>query len=642
MLVACAWPARAAGDLTGLSLEQLLDVRIVGASKYEQTADRVGAAVSVIGREQVRAFGWRTVEEALASLPGIHLSYDRQYAYLGTRGFGLPGDYNTRVLVTVDGNRLNDVAYDGGPLGRQLPIDLDLIERIEFIPGPAGAVYGQNAMFGVVNLVTRRGAEVGGVEIAGGVHHPQRLAEARASWGGTLGGGLDLLVSVTAQDARGQDLALDFGDAGIAGTARGLDGERDLELYARIGRGAWSADLTLGRWRKEDPTGAYFSDPLVPGQYQQDGYALAQWQWRESLQGGAVELHARLFAGEERYRSMLIYEGSGYRFPATSQWRGGELRAVSTAWDGHTLMAGVELQDNARTDQSVLDVAEPANDFTIRSPGWRVGAYLQDEWQLGTDWAATLGLRADRNDRTGTALSPRAALIWRATPASVVKALLGRAHRAPNAYERDYDDGFAQVGNPALGRESIDTAELVLDHRLDAELALRASAYRWRMHDIVTLDIDPVSGLPQYRAGPTVDARGLELSADKTWRGGARLRGSVSLQQVRNADGSALVNSPERMAKLAFSAPLPWAGLRLGWEWQAESGRLALDGSRLGGFALSHLNLAADGWLPGVELSLALRNLLDKRHAHPGADTNWQNAIEQDGRSLRLTARARF
>src|SRR5580700_4162049 len=152
--------AAAAADVTDMSLEQLLQISVVGASKYEQKQSEIGAAVTVITRQEIRAFGWRTLDQALASLPGVYVTYDRQFTYLGVRGFGLPGDYNTRVLVTINGNRVNDPIFDSGPSGRELPLDLDLIERIEFIPGPGGAVYGQNAMFAVVNIVTRTGAEM--------------------------------------------------------------------------------------------------------------------------------------------------------------------------------------------------------------------------------------------------------------------------------------------------------------------------------------------------------------------------------------------------------------------------------------------------------------------------------------------------
>ena len=637
LALAAAFPAQAyqAGDLTAMSLEQLLEVTIVGASKYEQKQSEVAAAVSVITRDEIKAFGWRTLGEALASLPGVHTTYDRQYSYLGARGFGLPGDFNTRVLVTINGNRVNDPLFDQGPNGREFPLDLDLIERIEFIPGPGGAVYGQNAMFGVVNVITRSGADVDGTELTAAWQRPQALREGRASWGKVLDNGVNVLVSVSGLRARGDDRFFDFGAAGVSGVAAGLDGERDREFFARIAGGPWSFDFVHGDHRKDDATGAYRSDPLVPGQYQGDRYDLAQLQYQDSFAGDTLHVSGRLFMGSERYSSVLSY-GTPFSFPASSDWRGAELRLLSTALDGHKLMLGLELQDNARYDQAILDLAAPANDIFIPGSGYRVGLYAQDEWRIADTLTATLGLRVDRNNVTGTKSSPRAALIWQATPATTIKALYGRAHRAPNAYERDYADGLAQVANPALQGESIDTLELVADQRVGRDLTLRGSVYQWTMRDLVTLGIDPVSGLSQYQSGDPIKARGLELSADKTWASGARLRGSVSFQSVAYVGGTKVLNSPKVLGKLNLSGPLPVAGLRAGYELRYDSQRLSLDGSRLGGYALSNLNLSTQALAKGLELSLAVYNLFDKRYAHPGADSNWQNALEQDGRSVRV------
>jgi iron complex outermembrane receptor protein len=633
--------AAPATDLTTLSLEQLLDINVVGASKYEQKQSEVAAAVSVITRQEIATFGWRTLDEALASLPGVHTTYDRQYTYFGTRGFGLPGDFNTRVLVTINGNRFNDPAYDGGPFGRQLPLDIDLVERIEYIPGPGGAVYGQNAMFGVANVVTRDGAGLDGVELAAAYQQPQATREGRVSWGRKFDSGLDVLVSASGLRSRGEDLFIDFGSAGVSGVAAGLDGEEGRLFFGRIAWGPWSFEHVYGERVKDDPTGAYFSDPLVPGQYQADRYAVAQLQYQDRFADDSLHLSARLFAGQERYTSRLSY-GTAYSFPAWSDWRGFELRLLSTAFADHKLMAGVEGQDNPRVDQAAQDLADPANDLLIRSPGYRVGVFAQDEWRIHQDLTATLGLRIDRNDSTGTESSPRAALIWQAAPATTIKALYGRAHRAPNAYERDYEDGLAQVANPTLDGERVDTLELVADHRLDQDIAVRASVYQWNMQGLITLGTDPVSGLAQYQSGEEVKARGLELSADKAWASGARLRGSVSAQDLTDADGGRLLNSPRLLGKLNLSAPLPWAGLRAGYELRYDSARLSLDGTELGGYAVSNLQLSSTASARGLELSLAIYNLFDKRYANPGADTNWQNVLEQDGRSVRVKAVFRF
>jgi outer membrane receptor protein involved in Fe transport len=652
LLAAPPMAVAAVTDITQMSLEQLLDVTIIGASKYEQKQDEVAAAVSVITRSEIKAFGWRTLDEALASLPGIHTTYDRQYNYIGTRGFGLPGDFNTRVLLTINGNRVNDVVYDSAISGRAFPVDLDLIERIEFIPGPGGAVYGQNALFGVVNVVTRDGAGVDGTELAVAYQGPDSAREGRATWGRTLDNGLDVLVSASAYKADGEDLFFEYPGASAdypwlsseSGVARGMDGEKDREFYARLARGPWSFDFSYGDRRKDDPTAQYFSEPLVQGQYQRDRHLLTQLQYQDSFAGDTLHLSGRLFLGRERYTGMFSY-GTPYFATGSSDWQGVEARLLSTAWTGHKLMVGMEYQDNSRQDQTNEDLVNPANDLVIPGSGWRAGVYAQDEWALGETLSATLGLRYDRNSVSCNALSPRVALIWKASPDTTVKGLYGRAHRAPNAFERDYDDlgtSDTQVANPSLDGETIDTLELVMDHRITPTLLVRGSVYQWKMKGLVTLGTDALSGLSQYQSGEDVEATGLEFSADKTWDWGGRLRGSLSYQDVAYASGVGLDNSPRLLGKLNFSGPLAATGLRFGYELQYSSERQAIDGSDLDGYWLSNLHLSADTWAKGLEVSLGLYNLFDTRYEHPGSDINWQNALEQDGRSARLKVSYRF
>jgi outer membrane receptor protein involved in Fe transport len=630
-----------ASRLTTLSLEQLLEVTIVGASKYEQKQSEVAAAVSVITRQEMKAFGWRTLGDALASLPGVHTTYDRQYLYLGTRGFGLPGDLNTRVLVTVNGNRINDPTFDQGQVGRDFQIDMDLVERIEFIPGPGGAVYGQNAMFGVVNVVTRGAASLDGAELALAYQSPQSLRAGRASWGKVLDNGIRAVVSVGGVQARGEDRFFEFGKSGLSGVAAGLDGERVRELFTHVSSGAWSFDLVHGYRRKDDPTGGFLSDPLVPGQFQADRTTTAQLQYQDSFSAGTLDMVARLFMGRQRFTSVQSYT-TPFGNPAASDWRGAEVRLLSKATADHKTMVGMELQDNFRTDQAVYDIAHPANNIFIPGSGYRVGLYAQDEWRMADSLSATLGLRFDRNSFTGNKLSPRAALIWSPSPATTLKALYGRAHRAPNVFERDHGDGISQAANLQLKGESIDTLELVADHRVGGDLTLRGSLYQWKMQNIVTLGMDPVTGLSQYQSGDVVTARGVEMSGDKTWGWGARLRGSLSFQNVAQAGGPALPNVPKLLGKVNLSAPLPFMGWRAGYEFRYDGKRLSLDGTRLGGYAVSNLHLSTDALARGLELSLGIRNLFDKRYAHPAADTNWQNALEQDGRSVQAKMTYRF
>src|ERR1700733_1730822 len=539
--------AAAAADVTDMSLEQLLQISVVGASKYEQKQSEIGAAVTVITRQEIRAFGWRTLDQALASLPGVYVTYDRQFTYLGVRGFGLPGDYNTRVLVTINGNRVNDPIFDSGASGRELPIDMDLIERIEFIPGPGGAVYGQNAMFAVVNIVTRKGTEVNGAELAVGYQQPQSLFEGRASWGERLDNGVDVLLSVSAMHAQGQNLFFDYGASGELGIARGLDGDRTQQFFGSIARGPWSFEVVYGFEHKNDPTGTYFSDPLVPGQWQDTGYALTQLQYQDNFAGDTLHVSTRLFTGNDVSNERLSFGGAYYTFPSTPDLAGFETRVVSTALSAHTLMVGLEAQDNYNTSQSEIVVSDPALNVHIPDSGYWVGLYGQDEWRIVKALAATLGLRGDHNDTTGTILSPRLAFIWQATSETTAKALYGIAHRAPNDFE-DLDISGNTTNSHSLGLrgETINTLEFDLDQRVTQDLALRASVYQWTLRDlIVQNDLSEV-----YQNDPPVDTHGIELSTDKTWDFGGRLRDSVSIQHSSFRTGADVTNSPEVLGKV--------------------------------------------------------------------------------------------
>ena len=142
-------------------LEDLLDMRVLSATRREQTPAEAPSMVKIITAREIRSLGWQTLGEALASLPGLNTSYDRSYTYLGVRGFGRPGDFSSRVLLMIDGQPVNDGIYDQASIGSEFPLDMALIDRIEFVPGAGSVMYGGNALLAVVNVITRSGAGLG-------------------------------------------------------------------------------------------------------------------------------------------------------------------------------------------------------------------------------------------------------------------------------------------------------------------------------------------------------------------------------------------------------------------------------------------------------------------------------------------------
>ncbi|MCK4591194.1 MAG: TonB-dependent receptor plug domain-containing protein, partial [Candidatus Latescibacteria bacterium] len=140
-------------DILDIQLEDLLNVKISTAAKYEQTISEAPASVTIITSEDIKRYGYRTLDEVLMSVRGFYTRNDRNYAYMGIRGFSRPGDYDNRILVLINGHTLNENVYGAPFFGTDLGMNLDTIERIEIVRGPGSAVYGTGAMFAVVNVI---------------------------------------------------------------------------------------------------------------------------------------------------------------------------------------------------------------------------------------------------------------------------------------------------------------------------------------------------------------------------------------------------------------------------------------------------------------------------------------------------------
>src|SRR5581483_231220 len=171
LAAACVHADDGASRLGDLSIEQLMDLRVekvYSASKYEQSVTQAPASVSIVSADDIRKFGYRTLAEILRSIRGVYVSDDRNYSYVGVRGFLRPGDYNSRVLVLIDGHRMNDNIYDGAYVGGEAVIDVNLIERVEFIRGPSSSIYGSSAFFGVINVITKSADKLDGTRVSAG------------------------------------------------------------------------------------------------------------------------------------------------------------------------------------------------------------------------------------------------------------------------------------------------------------------------------------------------------------------------------------------------------------------------------------------------------------------------------------------
>ena len=249
--VAPANAGTAPGSIADLTLEQLMDVtvdRVYGASRHMQKVTQAPSAVSIVSGDEVTRYGWRTLGDLLRSVRGLYVANDFNYSYVGVRGFLRPGDYDTRLLVLVDGHRMNDNIYDAAYVGPEAAFDPATVDRVEVIRGPSSSIYGSSAFFGVINVVTKRGAQLEGGRVAADVGS-FGTREGSLAYGKKFGA-VDWVASASYLDRRGRG-AIYFPEfdprrsalpeAANDGIAQNADGERVQRIATSL---AWR-DVTL-------------------------------------------------------------------------------------------------------------------------------------------------------------------------------------------------------------------------------------------------------------------------------------------------------------------------------------------------------------------------------------------------------------
>lgn len=649
---AAAAAPQSSPDLTELSVEQLLNVEIAtvyGASRYEQKVTEAPSSVSIVTAEDIKRYGYRTLADILRGVRGFYVTSDRNYATIGVRGFNRAGDLNTRVLLLVDGHRINDNLYESAPIGTEFPVDVDLIERIEIIRGPGSSLYGTNAFFGVINVITRQGTDLQGTEVSGSAGSFDTYS-GRVSYGNEFQSGLEMLLSASIMDSAGPK-RLFFREFDTPETNNGIaergDDDKSYQLFSKLNYRDFTLTGVYASREKGIPTasfGTLFNDPRTRTS-DEHGYLDLRYA---HLFAGKTEVTARLYYDRFYYHGDFIYDRRAdpadpplpvvNRDLGWGSWWGAEALATRTFLDRHKVTAGVEYRDNFRQDQSNYDAAPNVQylDDRRRSSIWAL--YLQDEVRILDNLSLNAGVRFDHYDTFGGTTNPRLALIYRPLEGSTLKLLYGEAFRAPGAFEFFYSDGGQSIkANPGLRPEKIRTYELVYEQYLGEWFRSSLSGFYYRIDDLISQQLDPADGLIQFRNIDQVEARGMELELEGRWANGLQGRLSYTFQDTEDLQsGRTLTNSPRHLAKLNLIAPLIRERLFAGIEEQYTSRRTTLAGGHAAAYYLTNLTLFGRNLLPGLDLSATLYNLFDTRYGDPGGAEHLQDVIGQDGLGFRV------
>lgn len=636
--VAAATPAD--DPLAEVALEELLKIKVYAASKFAQDMAQAPASVSIVTADEIRSHGYRTLADILRTVRGFYITYDRNYSYVGVRGFSRPGDYNSRVLVLVNGHRLNDTIFEQALVGTESPIDVNLIDRVEVVRGPSSSLYGTSAFFAVVNIVTRSGRSLSGAEVQAAAGS-QELRSGRVTVGGRRRNGIEGLLSVSAYASSGNTRLYypEFdNEDDNNGIARRIDDDRSASVFGSVVAGAFTLQGGFGSRTKQVPTGAFgtlFNDPETETR---DARGFAELQYSRRLESRST-LQLRAAFDSYQYDGAYAYETGLFKDNGRGAWVTTELSLIRQ-FDRHGLTAGFEYRDNLKQDQAAEDETGILLDDHRQTEV--AGLYLEDEFHLTPRVLLNAGLRWDHYfDTFGGTLNPRLGLIVSPSESSALKLLYGRAFRAPNPFELYYDQNAL---SEALKPERIVTYEAVWEQRLHETLRATATTFHYRARDLIAQATggDTIDGL-YYANADNARATGAEVELQADLPG--RLRGRVAhtFQSVTtDAASQSISNSPRHLSMVVVDAPLSRTGLRLGFNGYRIGRRRTVFGETVDGAFVGDLTLSRAERRGALGFSLTIRNLFDNAFSDPGSVEHRQRAIPQDGRTVSARATWRF
>jgi iron complex outermembrane receptor protein len=647
----------ASKDFTELNLEDLMQVKVptvYGASKHEQKITEAPAAVTIVTKEEIKKLGYRTLADILRGVRGWYVTDDRVYNYAGVRGINQPGDFGGRVLLMIDGHRLNDPVYDSTSLGEDFPLDVELIERVEVIRGPGSTLYGNNAFFGVINVITRNPADFKTGEVS-------TMVGSFDTYGGQFSvahqytNGVKMLLSGSFFDTEGD------GDVTYLDSTAGqpLPSNQDQafeEAYKFFGSVAYQ-DFTFsglfGQRETAVPPGAFGTDYNDPRNYITDTRAYAELKYQHTLASDWKTM-ARLYYDYYDYEGNLPYDFGDpfitiYRNEAHAHFWGGEFQLSKKLMDRHLVTFGLEGRHDAQVVQKDyagnVPPATPTTYADITSSAGNFGLYAQTDTSITTNFNIVAGARYDYFSTFGSTLNPRVAAIYHPWQETTLKALYGHAYRAPNAYETDYSSVF-YVANKDLQSEKIRSYELVLEQGIARDYRLTLCGFYNDIEDLIT-QVDLGGGVQSFANTSAVEVFGVSTELEGRWENGLIGRISYTYADAENATtGAQLNNSPEHLVKLQIIAPIFCDKLSIGFELLGQSEVTGafpgVPGNEIDGRLIGNLTLFSHELFDNLDMSLGIYNLWNEEYYDPVASDFTTVSAPQDGRSYRFKLTYKF
>lgn len=490
-----------AHDQTGQTLDDLLNMEITVASAKPAMPSEAPSVVSVITREEMELSGARDLIDVLRMVPGFEFGVD----IWNVVGVGFRGIFaqNGRIKLTVDGMGFNDLLYGNVPYGSHFPVEQ--MERIEIIRGPGSAMYGNFAELAVINVVTRIGAEVPGIQAS--------------STTGLFDRGF-ARQNLTAQYGRS------VGDSGYFGISLfGGLAQRSARTYTDQSGGRWDmrndSDLQTGNvnlnYRQGNLNARFIYDNHLI--IHRDGYGDVlpdDYRVRFVTSIGQISYRAQI---TDNLRLTPLFEAT-----VQQPWRNTGVPVSDVTYYDPTV------QKYALNLKADWDLASWASTLFGAEYEWEYARYggdeptrkyqfpdgkqsidfnrfaLYNEWLVKTPLVnVTAGVRLEKHSEYDHSVVPRVSLT-RSFGDTSVKAIYNRAFRAPTI---EQTSAALKTGSK-LETETADVVELEASHRFDARNHLSVNLFDIRINHPINYYYDFVNDLDAYKNEGRIGTRGVE------------------------------------------------------------------------------------------------------------------------------------
>ena len=601
-------------ELLGLTIEELMDIEVVTATKIYQKISKVPATVRVITAEEIKQKGYLTLEEAVSNLPGFQFRNILGFnSYIFLRG--VPSQ-NNLILVLVDGVQINELNSGGFYGGGQF--NLSNVKQIEVVYGPASALYGTNAFSGVINIITTDPEDMSGPQASAligsfgtrNIDFSLGHYDESYDWGFSVSG---MLKQSEKADLRGGK-----GDNNWTEDMENFEDDISFDgklKYKNIRFGIVLQDKQASRTTNYKAVG---TDYLDSGTNWHIRFINSHLKYlydkspKWSLLSQAYYRNATVMNNTIAYiRSVEGIGQVGYYRP--NDLIGFENQISYTPIENSMLIVGIDWEQERLSEgfSKSYSGSPDENPPVPAKPGMTnnrlISGYLQAQYRFVDNVEFTVGIRHDNSDYYGTVNTPRLGLVY-AKNALTAKLLYMEAFRAPKPWDYTWGDG-----NPDLQPERVKSLEISGAYQLSSHLRAGMSVYKSFLESILTKEGN------MWVNGDRINADGIEMTVDYI-KGKINAYLNYTYTLSRYEDGDAVPEIGENNSNLGITYAFS-SNCRLGlWSNYLGTRKNAniistTDGDIVDDALILNASVSLLA-IQGFDFHLYLKNLLDTEYYH--------------------------